>query len=353
MRTKKTNKILSSVLGLVLILLTLWGGVKYYDHTHPFQIKYFDALGYGPSEIEVILLQDDQTKTEILEQAYVPNIIKHLTIEHYSSLVYQGYTEEEIDLILSLETNRLNFVLDQVKSNDLLMWVQQTNFIPRRFQRYLDTQTSKVDFSVEDVLEWVNSDRDRAFYTDIQASDPELGNLVLVNKYNALSDVFVPSDLESIAPYGQVKLTRDAAEAFKELASDANEEGYTIVGISGYRSYQTQVALYQRYLNKDGRSLADTYSARAGHSEHQTGLAIDVASNNSNILTFEQSKSFKWMFEHAHEYGFILRYPKGKEHITGYKYEPWHYRYVGIELATILKENGMTFDEYAAVFVLN
>ena len=145
----------------------------------------------------------------------------------------------------------------------------------------------------------------------------------------------------------------DAAEAFKQLASDAKDEGYTIVGISGYRSYQTQATLYQRYVNKDGRVLADSYSARAGHSEHQTGLAIDVASKDPNILTFEQSTAFAWMLEHAHAYGFILRYPKGKEQITGYKYEPWHYRFVGVDLALEIKKSGMTFDEYAAVYILD
>jgi len=88
-------------------------------------------------------------------------------------------------------------------------------------------------------------------------------------------------------------------------------------------------------------------------SEHQTGLAIDVASNDPNILTFEQSRAFTWMFEHAHEYGFILRYPSGKEQITGYKYEPWHYRYVGIEVANDIKKSGMTFDEYATVYILD
>ena len=97
----------------------------------------------------------------------------------------------------------------------------------------------------------------------------------------------------------------------------------------------------------------DTYSARAGHSEHQTGLAIDVSSNNPDILSFEMSTSFKWMKEHAHEYGFILRYPKGKEDITGYMYEPWHYRYVGKEIATLLYQTGMTFDEYVAINLMN
>ena len=125
------------------------------------------------------------------------------------------------------------------------------------------------------------------------------------------------------------------------------------MGISGYRSYQTQQNLYNRYLQKDPQNVVDTYSARAGHSEHQTGLAIDVSSNNSDMITFEVSPSFKWMKENAHLYGYILRYQKGKEDITGYKYEPWHYRYVGKEIATLLYQTGLTFDEYVAINWIN
>ena len=353
MRNSTRNKILILLGGLVLFVLSIFAGMRIYDMTHPYQAKYFTELGYNQCEVDFILTQDDAIKAQVLNQAYLPFIIKHLSIEYYTDLIDLGYSNDEAESLLKLDEEKLRFVLQQSKDEHILDWIQIETFIPARYQRYLDAQSENSSFSDVQLFEWVNSDRDRAFYTEVQASFPELGKLMLVNKYHALASDFIPHDLASIAPYGSVKLDREAAEAFKKLASDAKDKGYTIVGISAYRSYQTQATLYQRYVSKDGKQLADSYSARAGHSEHQTGLAIDVASNNPDILTFEQSRSFAWMLEHAHEYGFILRYPEGKEHITGYKYEPWHYRFVGLDIAAELKKSGMTFDEYAAVYILD
>jgi len=353
MRNSTRNKILILLGGLVLFVLSLFGGMHIYDLTHPYQAKYFTELGYNQCEVDFILTQDDVIKAEVLNQPYLPFIIKHLSIENYTDLIDLGYNNDEAETLLDLDGDKLRYILENNKDEQLFAWIQIETFIPSRYQRYIDARSQNQTLDEILLFEWVNSNRDRAFYTEVQASFPELGKLMLVNKYYALANDFIPNELVSIAPYGQVKLEREAAEAFKKLASDAKDEGYTIVGISGYRSYQTQVTLYQRYVSKDGKQLADTYSARAGHSEHQTGLAIDVASNNPNILTFEQSKSFDWMLEHAHEYGFILRYPEGKEHITGYKYEPWHYRFVGLDIASELKKSSMTFDEYAAVYILD
>jgi D-alanyl-D-alanine carboxypeptidase len=198
----------------------------------------------------------------------------------------------------------------------------------------------------------VNTNRDYAYYTHVQQSDTSLNELLLVNKYYQLDASYVPNDLISVSPYGTVKMVKIAADAFISLCDAANNEGYTIIGISGYRSYSTQENLYNRYLKKDPQWRVDTYSARAGFSEHQSGLAIDVSSNNQDILTFEMSNSFQWMKDHAHLYGFILRYQKGKEDISGYKYEPWHYRYVGKEIAATLYSTGMTYDEYAALYLI-
>lgn len=133
--------------------------------------------------------------------------------------------------------------------------------------------------------------------------------------------------------------------------TDAKKEGLTLYINSPYRSYNTQAKLYQNYASRDGYTLADTYSARAGFSEHQTGLAFDVTSLVSTFDDFEDSKEYSWLSENAFKYGFILRYPKGKEYITGYMYESWHYRYVGEDVALKIKELGITFEEYYAYYV--
>ena len=145
-----------------------------------------------------------------------------------------------------------------------------------------------------------------------------------------------------------MKLVSYAKEAFENLAKDAKKEKLKIIAMSTYRSYSYQVNLYNRYVKEDGKAAADTYSGRPGHSEHQTGLAVDVFNDIETYTNFEKTKEFDWMQEHAHEYGFILRFPKDKEKETGYQYESWHYRYVGKEIAKYIKDHNISFEEYCA-----
>ena len=146
--------------------------------------------------------------------------------------------------------------------------------------------------------------------------------------------------------YDEKYLRKEARLSFERLSEEASTLGYRIIGVSAYRDYDYQKKLYQYYVDAKGKEYADLCSARPGHSEHQSGLAIDVMGSNLDYNLFEESEEFTWMSENAHHYGFILRYPKGKEHITGFKYEPWHYRYVGVELATTLYQKNLTLEEY-------
>lgn len=138
----------------------------------------------------------------------------------------------------------------------------------------------------------------------------------------------------------------EAEAAFKEMQSAAWNEGLNIWIASGYRSYEYQSGLYERYVNRSGKAEADRYSARPGHSEHQTGLAFDL---NSIDDSFADTAEGKWVAEHCHEYGFIIRYPKGAEDITGYIYEPWHIRYLGKEIAEKVYNSGLTLEEYLGI----
>ena len=129
------------------------------------------------------------------------------------------------------------------------------------------------------------------------------------------------------------------------------KENLNIRIISAYRSYDYQESLYERYLKTDKQEIVDTYSARPGFSEHHTGLAIDVDNEKLGFDKFYLTKEFNWMQNNAYKYGFILRYPKDKEYLTGYSYESWHYRYVGLEIAKYIQENNITFDEYYAYYL--
>jgi len=121
----------------------------------------------------------------------------------------------------------------------------------------------------------------------------------------------------------------------------------------GERDYDEQEETYEYYKSTKGEEYANNYAAQPGNSEHQTGLAFDILSPNSNTKNFDETEEFKWLQKNAYKYGFIMRYPKDKEDITGYKYEPWHYRYVGIEVAKQIHEEDITFDEYYAFYIEN
>lgn len=187
------------------------------------------------------------------------------------------------------------------------------------------------------------------YYKNIKTiTEPDI-YLVLVNKEYKLPENYVPSKLELISNEfaNENKYLREEARiAFETLSKNAKELGYRIIAVSTYRDYEYQNKLYNMYVEEKGLDYADKCSARPGHSEHQTGLAVDVEGSNRDYDEFENSKEFVWMKENAYKYGFILRYPKGKEKITGFKYEPWHYRYVGLDVAKTIHDENLTLEEY-------
>lgn len=172
---------------------------------------------------------------------------------------------------------------------------------------------------------------------------------VLVNKSNKLPDNYIPKDLlplNSNYTINMQYLRKEAKYHFEKLCADALKEGYIIKAVSTYRTSDYQEKLYNNYCLDKGIEYASICSAKKNHSEHQTGLAVDVADNLGNYNNFENTEEFKWMKNNSYKYGFILRYPKYKTDITGYIYEPWHYRYVGNYLAKQLYKNNLTLEEY-------
>lgn len=187
------------------------------------------------------------------------------------------------------------------------------------------------------------------FYKKIHNIENPTDILVLVNKNNRLDDKYIPPDLETISleyATSDKFLRKEAKDSFEKLSSDAKKLGYTIVAVSAYRDYEYQENLFNNYIKEKGEEYALKCSARPGHSEHQTGLSVDVMGSNNDYDEFEKSNEFDWMSNNSYKYGFILRYPKGKEYITGFKYEPWHYRYVGNEVASIIYTEKITLEEY-------
>jgi D-alanyl-D-alanine carboxypeptidase len=179
---------------------------------------------------------------------------------------------------------------------------------------------------------------------------------VLVNKQYKLPEDYVPEDLVDVkVPFifkeksEKRKMRKEAAAAVEQLFSGAEIDGIHLAGVSAYRSYSTQKSVFNNYVQSDGVQKAKTYSALPGTSEHQTGLAIDVSGIDGKCPAedcFSETKEAKWLAKNVSKYGFVLRYPKGKEGITGYKYEPWHIRYVGKEIAKDIYSKGITLEEY-------
>ena len=226
--------------------------------------------------------------------------------------------------------------------------IKNSNYLERFYERYKDYKKKHSDYSDDKIITFVNIGIDREFYSNMEDTDMSKGILILCNKYHTLKNNYVP-DLVSLDGYGGGQMQREAASFFKKMVDAAKKEGLSLKNVSGYRSYNTQTSLYNNYVSKDGRAKADTYSARPGTSEHQTGLASDI---NWVSNSFENTDEFKWLIKNAHKYGFILRYPKGKTYITGYTYEPWHYRYVGESVAKYIYEHDITYEEYYATFIL-
>jgi D-alanyl-D-alanine carboxypeptidase len=180
--------------------------------------------------------------------------------------------------------------------------------------------------------------------------------LVLVNKEYKLPSTYAPSDLvvvgESVIRRGSsYQLRSIVINDLKSLVNDAKAEGIDLSVVSAYRSYSTQASTYQYWINYNGGcvSCADRISARAGHSQHQLGTTLDFSSNEINDslgIRFGDSNASEWLKENAYRYGFVLGFPQGYESTTGYSYEPWHYRYIGIENALEMRNSGMILENY-------
>ena len=180
---------------------------------------------------------------------------------------------------------------------------------------------------------------------------------ILVNKEHVLSRDYVPEGLLEIhEPMGSKldktyvnRLNSEAYKAFKEMQQEALKQGYEIFVDSSYRTYEYQERVFNKIASEKGLDHAKKFVAIPGGSEHQTGLAIDIIFRRNNEMIEEQKEEdpeIKWLFSHAHKFGFILRYPKGKEEITGFNFEPWHFRYVGKKVAEEIFASDITLEEY-------
>jgi LAS superfamily LD-carboxypeptidase LdcB len=231
----------------------------------------------------------------------------------------------------------------------------EPHYIEANEARYQAFTSAFPGLAAVTALALVNINADYGYYNKITVTDSPEALLVLCNKNFRLPEDYEPEDLRPIKGTS-LKMTDEAAAAFEAMQESLRADlGLPLVAMSAFRSYRYQRALYGRHAANHGAAVADTFSARAGHSEHQAGLAVDFLHRwNSGSLRsagFQNTAQYAWLQAHAHIYGFILRYPEGYESITGYRFEPWHWRYIGAEDATRMFEGGfVTFEEYIGTY---
>lgn len=272
-------------------------------------------------------------------------------------LLNLGYTEEETNaFIKKMPAKMLDKIVKEEEKNDKYgELVKQKYFLAKNFEQYLEYSHDNKKLTLSDVVARVNVHANYGWYGVTFPTKDALNEAVMVNKFYKLDDDYVRDDIVPISPtvaYYDNKAAQVVIDEYLIMRDDVkNAIGVNLMVNSSYRSFEEQKEVYEEFKLK-GQSYADAYAARPGFSEHQTGLALDITSlEHKSQALFKESSEYQWLKENCYKYGFILRYPEGKENITGYNTESWHFRYVGKELAKKIYDEGITFDEYYAFYL--
>lgn len=278
-------------------------------------------------------------------------------------LKQKGYVTEDIQILYEqFHLNDLRVLVETDLLPDQTLELMTTSgFNSSNLAIYDKILNDGEEYTVTYALQYAKYPNVKSnFYQDIVTTPNPESLLVLVNKNYQLNKTHIPSDfipvdvtLSEFAPYETNYLRRDAADATEQLFQAAKELGYTLTLRTGFLSYESQKKRYEQDVYEMGLEYAESISTRPGHSEHQTGLAIDITSpsvNNELTVDFAKTEEGQWILSHAHDYGFIIRYPEGKEEELGYTYQPWHLRYVGKEVAKEIYENEWTLEDYILTY---
>lgn len=345
-----------SMLTIIIVwTVILIGALIYFNKDKLFKQNNYTSLGY--SEISSQKIKDLKIGTFIKDN-YYKTLDKVLESDEYINDYLQEYIKidyiDNKDFIKSIN----DLLKKDYKSNDinsLSFIISSPYYKYELLDSYLDYYKKNND-KKDNIVVLVNIGLNNDFYTNINEIKDPNNLLVIVNKYNKLPDDYKPSDLVEFDTKYMISsktryMRKEAHDALIKMIDDINKEGMNLWLNSGYRTKDYQNGLFTNSVKNNGMEHALIYSAKMRHSEHETGLAADISSVKGMLDGFEKYKEYTWLQENAHKYGFIERYPKGKEWITGYAYEPWHYRYVGVEVATKIKEEGITFEEYSVKYL--
>ncbi len=371
MRKNQNNKRKKSIRKKISLLIISFVFINILTFL-PLNIKNMPLLaGY-------LLTKEDIISNEefIMKFNYVKDNVKYLYIDSSDSdlhsevdkveaLLNEGVTEK-VKILISDLTNRFNEIssknqleleklFNEVNDEKLEGFfedeIETVNGYKEEFENlYKDKKYSEAKEVLDSLREYIENNKKLAntrkineVYDEKSEEDPSLrepkyiNGILIVNKEYGLPDTYAPGE------------NAEAREAFERMKTDAANEGIYLNAFSTYRSYYTQERLYSNYVYTYGQAPTDTFSARPGFSEHQTGLAFDIGGLDRSLwaqVDFMYTEEAKWLKENCHKYGFILRYPEGKEWKTGYMYESWHFRYIGVEHSVNFANSDLTLEEY-------
>ena len=274
-------------------------------------------------------------------------------------LLEKGYSLEDTKTIFAkLSETEQQKLINNDKDDKIISLLEQKYFLEKNLEDYQEYIRKNNEDNYAKVISIVNVHANHKWYQLDLNTQEDLGMLMNVNKFYTLSETYVPENLRNIelsyayGEEGENKLIDYAYDKFLELWQAANEQGFYLMVTSSYRDYESQKEIYDYRVSTQGERKADETAARPGHSEHQTGLVIDMTSKTEPLAdSFSNSEAYKWLKENAYKYGFIERYPEGKTYLTGYSPESWHWRYVGEEAAKLIHDEDITFDEYYAFYI--
>ena len=367
---KKRNKNLISIITITIIISIVLGGllfIKIYKENNELQIVLISNLNVEiNSEVSLLSFIKDIKNGEILTEDTTLDTSK-IGTKKLEILIKDKFNKEEK---YSFNINIVDTTEPTIKGNTELITYIGKNIDLLKDVSATDNSNEDITVSIEgeyDInnigeypLNYIATDssgnKSTSSFTLKVIKDPNNYTFKTSKGYTAkveggityIDGILIANKTYKLpSSYGS-GLTKETKNAFNLMDADATALGLNLYISSGYRSYYDQKYIYNNYVKKDGQKEADTYSARAGHSEHQTGLAFDLNSINDS---FTNTPEGKWVHDNCYKYGLILRYPKGKDDITGYMHESWHLRYVGIDLATKLYNNGdwITLEEYFGI----
>lgn len=269
-------------------------------------------------------------------------------------LLEKGYSEEEVNILLTKYEDRIDNILSLEYNEHIIPFMEEKYFVYSKMNEYLQYKEKNKKKEYNKIVQLVNVEMHIDWLDNQKETDTSKNELMLVNRIYGLSEDFVPSDLVDVPTqfaYSGKKLSQGVLDIVIELINAGKEAGYTFVISDGYRSYEDQKEIYDSYADYYGISETDTFVARPGHSEYQTGMTFDLKPYNKVIDDVSTNEEYLWLKDNAHKYGFIFRFNKEHEALTGFPSASWRLRYVGEDAATVIYNEGICFEEYYAYFV--